>query len=205
MARPATEGPHPPRLLQELVIASGNSGKVEELSTMLRPLGLCIYSQPEGLKIEETGQTYGDNARLKATTVARLTGHWALADDSGLEVDALAGAPGVLSARYAASPRERLDRLLAELGSTPYRSAALVSAMALSDPGGDVVLESQGCCRGSLLETPIGPGEGYDTLFWLREAAMTYAQLPQHLRFKLGSRGKAARQMADGLRELVNG
>ncbi|QEY31342.1 non-canonical purine NTP pyrophosphatase [Synechococcus sp. RSCCF101] len=198
----AVPGPSP---LQELVIASSNPIKVEDLTTMLQPLGLGILPLPEGLEIEETGSTYAENARLKASGVARVTGHWSLADDSGLEVDALGGAPGVLSARYAPTAAERNARLLQELGSVPYRSAAFVSAMALADPSGAVVLEAEGACRGSILTRPIGPCEGYAALFWLREAAMTYAELPQHLRFKLGSRGRAAREMAERLRALISG
>ena len=78
-----------------LVIASGNAHKVAEISAMLDAVGLEVRRQPEGLEIEETGRTYLENARLKAETVAQLTGQWALADDSGLEVDALGGAPGL--------------------------------------------------------------------------------------------------------------
>jgi XTP/dITP diphosphohydrolase len=119
-----------------LVIASGNPHKVAEIGAMLADVNLEVRQQPEGLEIEETGISYGENARLKAEAVAVLTGHWALADDSGLEVDALNGAPGIYSARYAPSDPERIARLLRELGDTPYRSARFVSAMALADPKG---------------------------------------------------------------------
>ena len=191
------------RPLVVLVIASGNAHKVAEIAGMLSDLPLQVQQQPEGLEIEETGSTYLANARLKAETVAQLTGQWALADDSGLEVDALGGAPGIYSARYAASDPERIARLLQELGDTPYRSASFNSAMALAGPDGITVLEAQGICRGEILHTPQGKGGGYDPIFWLREAGCSYAELGAHLRLKLGSRGKAARQMAAELRELL--
>ena len=100
-----------------LVIASGNAGKVREFAHLLADLPLEIRPQPEGLEVEETGATFAENARLKATAVALATGCWALADDSGLAVAALGGAPGVHSARYAATDPERIERLLRELAA----------------------------------------------------------------------------------------
>jgi non-canonical purine NTP pyrophosphatase (RdgB/HAM1 family) len=185
-----------------LVIASGNPYKVAEIQAMLDAVELEVRQQPEGLEIEETGTTYLENARLKASSVARLTGQWALADDSGLEVDALGGAPGLYSARYASTDPERIQRLLEELGTTPYRSGSFNSAMVLSDPEGNPVLESQGICRGEILSSPMGEGGGYDPIFWVREAGLTYAQMGQHLKDKLGSRGKAARALAPGLKQI---
>jgi non-canonical purine NTP pyrophosphatase (RdgB/HAM1 family) len=201
-ARPAVSAFEPP-VSPVLVIASGNAHKVAEISAMLDAVGLEVRRQPEGLEIEETGRTYLENARLKAETVAQLTGQWALADDSGLEVDALGGAPGLYSARYAPTDHERIHRLLHELGGTPYRSASFNSAMALADPSGRTVLEAQGICRGQILTAPVGHGGGYDPIFWVREAGLTYAQMGQHLKDKLGSRGKAARALAPELRRLL--
>ena len=186
-----------------LVIASGNAHKVAEISAMLDAVNLEVRRQPEGLEIEETGSTYLENARLKAETVARLTGCWALADDSGLEVDALGGAPGLYSARYAPTDQERIQRLLQELGDSPYRSASFNSAMALADPRGTIVVEAQGICRGEILTAAAGQGGGYDPIFWVREAGMTYAQMGQHLKDKLGSRGKAARALAPALKQRL--
>ena len=199
MASPALTGL--PRSV--LVIASGNPYKVAEIAAMLDAVDLEVRRQPDALEIEETGSTYLANARLKAEAVASLTGHWALADDSGLEVDALGGAPGLYSARYAPTDPERIDRLLQELGPTPYRSASFNSAMALADPSGTTVLEAEGLCRGEILSAKLGPGGGYDPIFWVREAAMTYGQMPAHLKDKLGSRGKAARLIAPGLTRLL--
>ena len=187
-----------------LVIASGNPHKIREMEAMLASLDLVVISQPEGLEVEETGSTFAENARLKAETVARITGRWALADDSGLAVDALAGAPGVYSARYAQGDEQRMARLLKELGDTPYRSAALISALALADPSGSTVLEAEGICRGEILLQPVAvPGYGYNRLLHVREAGCTLAEMPPHQLEKLGSRAKALRTLAVALPRVL--
>ena len=183
-----------------LVIASGNPHKVAEIQAMLAVVDLEVLPQPRGLEVEETGDTYSANARLKAEAVAAHTGCWALADDSGLEVDALGGRPGLYSARYAPSDPEKLHRLLHDLGDSLYRSARYVSAMALADPAGRTVAEAQGLCSGQILRAPQGTGAGYDPLFYVREAGCTYAQMTDAQRTRLGSRGKAARLIAPELR-----
>lgn len=190
-------------MVSVLVIASGNPHKVEELRAMLELVDLEVRQQPQGLEIEETGSTYLENARLKAETVASHTGHWALADDSGIEVDALNGAPGVFSARYAPTDHERIHRLLHEMGDTPYRGASFRSAMVLANPAGESVLEAEGECRGRILRVPDGHGPGYDSIFHVREAGCSYARMGAHLKSKLGSRGKAARALAPGLKQLL--
>ena len=189
----------PPR---RLVIASGNRHKVAEIASMLAVAEIEVLPQPPGLEIEETGTTYAQNARLKASTVASLCGEWALADDSGLEVDALGGRPGLFSARYAPTDPERIHRLLRELDDSLYRGARFVSAMALADPSGAIRLEGCGLCHGTILHEPEGSGAGYDAIFWVREAGCSYARMSAHLRARLGSRGKAARELAPGLRRL---
>ena len=185
------------------MIASGNPHKVAEIAAMLEMVELEVVPQPAGLEIEETGSTYAANARLKAETVARITGCWALADDSGLEVDALGDRPGLYSARYAPSDPEKIHRLLHELGDSLYRGGRFVSAMALADPQGTTRLEGCGICHGTILREPKGNGGGYDPIFWVREAGCSYAEMPAHLKSKLGSRGKAARTLAPGLRQLL--
>ena len=186
-----------------LVVASGNPHKVAEIGAMLELVELDVLPQPPGLEIEETGATYLANARLKAEAVARLTGHWALADDSGIEVDALGGAPGIFSARYAPSDHERIHRLLKEMGDSLYRGASFRSAMALADPSGTTRAEAEGICRGQILRAPQGHGPGYDSLFYVREAGCSYALMGPHLKAKLGSRGKAARALAPELLRLL--
>ena len=189
----------PPRL----VIASGNPHKVAEISAMLALVNVEVIPQPKDLEVEETGLTYAENARLKAETVAHVCGTWALADDSGLEVEALAGRPGIYSARYAPTDAEKLHRLLHELGDGLYRGGRFVSAMALADPQGITKLEGCGICYGQILHEPDGNGAGYDPVFYVREAGCTYARMSDHLKTRLGSRGKAARAMGPGLRSLL--
>jgi len=192
-----------------LVIASGNAGKVREFGALLADLGLETRPQPEGLEVEETGSTFADNARLKAEAVARTTGCWALADDSGLSVDALGGAPGVHSARYADSDAARIERLLHELSeagahSPASRSAQFTAALALANPAGEVVLEVEGICPGQILEAPRGEGGfGYDPVFFVPEAGLTFAEMPHSQKAALGHRGRAFAALTPRLRELL--
>ena len=197
-----------------LVIASGNAGKVREFAALLAGLGLEIRPQPEGLEVEETGLTFVENARLKAIAVARASGCWALADDSGLAVDALDGAPGVHSARYAASDPERIARLLAALaaanqqraaaGLTHQRSARFTAALALADPNGNLRLEVEGHCPGEILETPRGSGGfGYDPVFLVPEIGLSFAEMDKATKARLGHRGRAFALLEPGLRELL--
>ncbi|MDA7437499.1 non-canonical purine NTP pyrophosphatase [bacterium] len=189
---------------QLLTIASGNPSKVAEIEAMLGPLPLVVQRQPDDLDVEETGDTYRDNADLKATAAALRTKGWALADDSGLEVDALQGAPGLYSARYASGDQAKVQRLLNELGNTPYRSACFRSTMVLSDPAGNCVAAAEGVCWGEILKAPAYLNGGYESLLWVREAGCTYGQLNGSQLSRLGSRGKAARALASHLKQYLN-
>ena len=185
---------------QLLTIATGNPTKVAEIEAMLGPLPLDVQRQPDDLDVEETGSTYLENAELKASAAALRTHGWALADDSGLEVDGLNGAPGLFSARYADGNAAKIKRVLDELGSTPYRSACFRSTMTLCDPQGQCVASAEGVCWGELLTAPDYAGGGYESLLWVREARCTYGAMNTMQLSRLGSRGKAARALADDLR-----
>ena len=196
--------------MTRLVIASGNAGKVREFGHLLAGLGLEIQPQPEGLEVEETGTTFAENARLKASAVARACREWALADDSGLSVDALGGAPGVHSARYADSDGARIARLLRELeqaqasSTNPSRKAHFAAALALADPNGTIRLEVEGRCPGVILDGPRGTGGfGYDPVFLVPEAGLTFAEMPSTLKAKLGHRGRAFAELAPALQQLL--
>jgi XTP/dITP diphosphohydrolase len=192
-----------------LVIASGNAGKVREFGALLADLGLQTQAQPDGLEVEETGLTFADNARLKAEAVARATGCWALADDSGLSVDALGGAPGVHSARYADTDSARIERLLGELSAAgadtrETRCACFTAALALANPQGEVVLEVEGSCPGVILEAPRGEGGfGYDPVFFVPEAGLTFAEMPHSQKADLGHRGRAFAALKPQLQVLL--
>lgn len=171
---------------------------------MLGPLPLEVQRQPSDLDVDETGETYLENASLKASAAALRTNEWALADDSGLEVDALRGAPGLFSARYASGNDAKIQRLLEELNSSPYRSACFRSTMVISDPSGTCVASAAGVCWGELLLKPAYAGGGFESLLWVREARCTYGELNAAQLTRLGSRGKAARALAPDLRRLLN-
>ena len=193
-----------------LVIASGNAGKVREFGALLADLGLHTQPQPEGLEVDETGNTFAENARIKAKAVARTTGCWALADDSGLSVDALGGAPGVHSARYAGSDSARIERLLRELAEAganepASRSAHFTAALALANPAGEVVLAVEGICPGQILEAPRGEGGfGYDPVFFVPEAGLTFAEMPHSQKAQLGHRGRAFAELKPKLQTVLS-
>lgn len=186
----------------KLIIASGNRGKIEEFELYLQGLGLGIFPKPSHLEIEETGHTFIDNARLKAAQTALATHHWALADDSGLAVDALHGAPGVFSARYGNTDRERIGRLLSELGDRPS-SAQFVCAIAVADPQGRIVAEAVGICKGEIIHTPRGEkGFGYDPIFYVPEEGLTFGEMSPELKGKISHRAHALAQLLPQLHHL---
>ena len=186
-----------------LTIASGNPRKVAEIEAMLGPLPLNVVRQPPDLEVEETGSSYLENALLKASVAAQLTGTWTLADDSGLEVDALHGAPGLYTARLAPTDDEKVSKLLRSMANQPYRSALFRSAMVLCSPDGTSIESSEGICWGELLKSPAYPGGGLESLFWLRETRCSYGEMTTAQLSRLGSRGKAARAMAPRLRQRL--
>ncbi|MEH2388392.1 MAG: RdgB/HAM1 family non-canonical purine NTP pyrophosphatase [Nostoc sp.] len=175
-----------------LVVATGNPGKLREMQAYLENSGWELTLKPEELEIEETGKTFAANACLKASQIAKATGNWAIADDSGLQVDALNGAPGVYSARYATTDSERIARVLRELGNEVNRQAQFVCAVAIARPDGAIVLESEGICRGEILHAPRGDsGFGYDPIFYIQELQLTFAQMTRELKGSISHRGKA--------------
>ena len=171
---------------------------------MLGPLPIEVQKQPMDLDVEETGSTYLENALLKAEAAAKITNTLTIADDSGLEIDALNGSPGIYSARFAKNNEEKINKILAALGENPYRSARFRSVMILCDPQGNPVKDSEGICWGEILKKPAYPNGEFESLFWVRETKCTYGELNQEQLSRLGSRGKAARALAPYLRKELN-
>ncbi len=179
-----------------VTIASGNTKKVSEIEAMLGPLPIHVQRKPNNIEIEETGTTYLENALLKAKEIAKKTSTWTIADDSGLEVDALDGSPGIFSARFANSNEAKLKKILSILETNPYRSARFHSVMVLCDPNGNPVKDGEGICWGELLKAPAYEGGEFESIFWVKEAQCTYGELNSEQLIRLGSRGKAARILA---------
>ena len=190
--------------MKTLVIASGNVGKIREFEGLLKALPVNVQPQPTGLEVDETGSTFAANARLKAIAVARATGEWALADDSGLSVDALDGAPGVHSARYAATDPERIARLLKALNGSNQREAHFCAALCIAAPDGRVLLEVEGRCQGQITQVPRGDqGFGYDPIFEVVGTGLTFAEMPLAEKKKHGHRGRAFTALEPQLRQLL--
>jgi XTP/dITP diphosphohydrolase len=178
--------------MKQLVVATGNPGKLKEMQSYLRDLPCTLILKPSDLDVEETGTTFMENARLKAVSVAQATGKCAIADDSGLAVAALKGAPGVYSARYANTDQERIARVLRELGETRNRSAKFVCAVVIADPNGTLLLEKEGTCEGEILTAPRGNnGFGYDPIFYVPRVQHTFAEMTATEKEKLSHRGQA--------------
>jgi len=188
-------------VLTTLIIATRNHGKLREFRTLLRSLNCDIRSlddfaaDTKGVEIEESGNTFAENARLKAVGYSKLVPFPVLADDSGLEVDALGGRPGIHSARYAgahASDAERIGKLLGELESRDGgRNARFVCALALAR-NGEVIAQSEGNCSGVIINEARGSkGFGYDPIFLFPDLGKTFAELDESEKNQYSHRARA--------------
>lgn len=192
--------------VKRLVLATTNKGKIAELRELLADFGVEAISAAEAgflEEVDETGRTFAENALLKAQAVAKALGGYALADDSGLEVDALGGAPGVHSARFAEPSRGKTrdeannEKLLAALVGVPAerRTARFRCVLAVASPTGDVLI-AEGAWEGRIAEIPAGEhGFGYDPLFFDAELGLTAAQLDKAQKNARSHRGKALAEL----------
>ena len=194
----------------KLLLATNNKAKVREYQNLLRGIPYEIVTLAEqGITtvVDEVGESLEENARLKATALAAESRLLSLADDSGLEVDALGGEPGVLSARYAgggASDVERINYLLARLKDVPgpERTARFRCVIAIAAPD-EVVELCSGECRGLIAVAPRGDhGFGYDPVFYLPEMGKTMAELPPEMKDRISHRAQAARKARELLQKL---
>ena len=185
-----------------LVLGTTNAGKLRELTELLTPLGIACCSLAgldAAVDVEETGDSFAANAALKASQQARALGRWVLAEDSGLVVDALGGAPGIYSARFsgAGATDQRNNALLLErlavLPAAP-RSAHYACHAALSEPNGTIVAVSSGVCGGLIADRPVGAGGfGYDPLFIVPEYHRTFGELSPAVKALISHRARAMR------------
>ena len=205
-----------------VVLGTRNRKKGQEMIQLLRPpwepgtrldrLAMTTLDEfPEAPEVVEDASTFAGNARKKASETAIAVGAWVIADDSGLAVDALGGAPGVLSARYAGmhgDDEANNRKVLAALAALPGadRGAAFVCALALADPTGAIRLESHGSCRGRLIDAPRGTnGFGYDPLFLIPEYHQTFGELSTLVKHQLSHRSRAFARLRPALDRLIAG
>jgi len=198
--------------MTKLLVATHNQGKVVEFAEMLADMKIEWLSLDDvGVTqdVEETGSTFQENSILKARTYAAETGLLTLADDSGLEVDALAGAPGVYTARYGGvglTAVQRYKKLLADIENVPIhqRTARFRCAIVLSAPDGTILGASEGVCEGMIAQTAVGEGGfGYDPIFFIPQLQKTFAQIPAEQKHKISHRGQAVRQIEPLLRSIL--
>lgn len=204
----------------QLILATRNVKKGEEMLHLLAPPwepdaplhkleSLTLAAYPQLPEVVEDADTFAGNARKKAVETAQILGTWVIADDSGLCVDALQGAPGVLSARFAGNHGDDAAnnlRLLGALVDVPpeRRGAAFVCALCLVDPAGMVRHEIEASCRGRILDAPRGSaGFGYDPLFLIREYHKTFAELGPTVKHHLSHRARAFQQLRPVLERLI--
>ncbi|RPF46974.1 XTP/dITP diphosphohydrolase [Thermodesulfitimonas autotrophica] len=199
--------------MKRIVVATTNQGKLKEIEEILAPLGLSVTSlaaYPGFPEIEEDGATFKENAVKKAQFTATFTGEIALADDSGLEVDYLGGAPGVRSARFAGEPKNDAAnnaKLLRLLASVPWekRTARFRCVIAVATPNGEVAT-AEGTAEGYILTAPRGTGGfGYDPLFYFPEYGKTFAELPPEVKNQVSHRGRALAKLKEVLATLLAG
>lgn len=190
------------------ILASNNKNKLRELKEILSALGEEVVSQSEAglsLEAEETGATFAENAYIKAKAALDASGQPCIADDSGLCVDALGGAPGVYSARYGGglSDGEKCTLLLKNTENAEQRSARFVSSIACVFPNGDI-LRAEGICEGEISDAPRGEnGFGYDPIFYIPELGKTMAELSGEEKNAVSHRGRALRIFEEKLRNYM--
>lgn len=181
----------------KIVIASSNEKKVLEMSSILKDLGVTIVTAKDcGFfeEVEETGTTFYENARIKSQAVCKALNMPAIADDSGLCVNALNGRPGVYSARYAPDDFARCTKLMGELAEKTDTTASFVSSIVLTMPNGEEIF-ANGECFGEIINEMRGDGGfGYDPIFYVKEYSKTFAELTQEEKNAISHRGKALRE-----------
>ena len=195
--------------METLVIATSNLGKLDEFKEMFNDLPVtlkCLADYPQMVPPNENGRTFAANAKIKATYYARNLKEYCLADDSGLEVKALDGAPGVRSARFAgeeATDKENNDLLLQQMKFQITRTCRFRCALAVANPNGKIVGEADGSCEGMLLHEPLGDnGFGYDPLFWSTELHKGLGEATADEKNKISHRGKAVKKLISNWKKI---
>lgn len=182
----------------KIVFATGNAHKLKEIQEIAKDTGIEFILPGNGFNPIENGETFEENSLIKAKEAARVSRKISLADDSGLCVDALNGAPGIHSARYAETPQARIDKLLNAINGKAIRSAKFVCAMTLVDKNGNILFQTRGECFGKIAEKQSGiNGFGYDPIFLTKDTdyKLTMAEMSEDEKNKISHRGRALRDV----------
>ena len=187
---------------QTIVFATGNAHKLQEINEIAQGTDIEFILPPEGFDPIENGETFEENSLIKAREAGRVSGMISLADDSGLCVEALGGAPGIHSARYAETAQARIDKLLNALTNVKNRKAKFVCAMTLVDKDGNILFQTRGECQGKISYTQSGTnGFGYDPVFLTKdtEYKKTMAEMSEEEKNEISHRGRALRKVLEYL------
>lgn len=188
----------------KIVLASSNEHKVKEINAIVSGLGIEFILPPNDFDPIENGNTFEENSLIKAKEAWKLTKTWTLADDSGLCIDALNGAPGIHSARYADTPQKRIDRVLKEMSNVKNRTACFKCCMTLINPKGNIAFSFTGICEGSIIEEQRGiNGFGYDPIFMVNGTKNTMAELSEEEKNEISHRGKALKEVIKYLTNFI--
>ncbi len=191
-------------MTQTIVFATGNAHKLQEIQDIANGTEIEFVLPQEGFKPVEDGKTFEENSFIKAKEAARVSGKTSLADDSGLCVEALDGAPGIYSARFAETPQKRIDKLLGELKNKDNRNAKFVCAMTLVDKNGKILFQTRGECFGKIAYKQSGVnGFGYDPVFLTQDTdyKQTMAEMSEEDKNKISHRGRALRKVLEYLKK----
>ncbi len=191
--------------MKKLYLASKNLGKINEYKKLLSNVNCQLLLQPESIEVEENGITFRENAIKKACEVSKKTKNYAIADDSGICIDALDGKPGIYSSRYAENDQKRIERVLNELDGEENRGAFFIANICVCSPIGNVILESEAKCFGNIILKSRGnSGFGYDPIFEELLSKLTFAEMNNELKDLCSHRGKAVKKIIPQLLKIFS-
>ena len=186
-----------------LFLASKNSGKINEYQKLLSEINCKLLLQPDSIDVIESGKTFKENAVKKACEVSKKLNNYAIADDSGLCIEALNGRPGIYSSRYANNDKDRIKRVLSELEGVHDRNAYFVANVCLANPDGEIILDIEEKCFGTILLSTRGTnGFGYDPIFEEISSRLTFAEMSNVIKDNLSHRGKAIAKLIPELKKI---
>ena len=186
-----------------LYLASKNSGKISEYQKLLSDINCQLALQPDSIDVVETGKTFRENAAKKAFEVSKKLNNYAIADDSGLCIEALNGNPGIYSSRYADNDKDRIKRVLSELEGVHDRNAYFVANVCVATPDGEIILDIEEKRFGTiLLRTRGSNGFGYDPIFEENSSRLTFAEMSNDMKDNLSHRGQAINKLIPELKKI---